>query len=68
MMDTMPADLWEQARWQAGVITREQALHAGLSRNAIVSKVRHDPWLQVYRGVYATFSGPIGRDARYSSA
>jgi hypothetical protein len=64
MTDTMPADLWEQARWQAGVITREQALHAGLSRNAIVSKVRHDRWLQVYRGVYATFTGPIGRDAR----
>jgi hypothetical protein len=47
-----------------GVITREQALHAGLSRNAIVSKVRHDRRLQVYRGVYATFTGPIGRDAR----
>jgi hypothetical protein len=60
----MPADLWEMARWQAGVITREQALRAGLSRNAIVSKIRHDRWLQVYRGVYATFTGPIGRDAR----
>jgi hypothetical protein len=64
MTDTMPADLWEQARWQAGVITRGQALHAGLSRNAIVSKIRHDRWLQVYRGVYATFTGPIGRAAR----
>jgi hypothetical protein len=64
MTDTMPDSLWEQARWQAGVITREQALCAGLSRNAIVSKMRHDRWLQVYRGVYATFTGPIGRDAR----
>ena len=64
MIDTMPAGLWEQARWQAGVITREQALRAGLSRNAIVSKIRHGRWLRVYRGVYATFTGPIGRDAQ----
>jgi hypothetical protein len=64
----MPADLWEQSRWQAGVITREQALRAGLSRNAIVSKIRYDRWLQVYRGVYATFTGPIGRDARLWAA
>ena len=63
MSDKIPADLRDQARWQAGVITREQALRAGLSRNAIVSKLRHGRWLQVYRGVYATFTGPIGRDA-----
>jgi len=68
MTDTMPAVLWEQARWQAGVITREQALRAGLSRNAIVSKMRHDRWLRVHRGVYATFTGPIGRDARLWAA
>ena len=29
----------------------------------MVSKLRHGRWLQVYRGVYATFTGPIGRDA-----
>jgi Transcriptional regulator, AbiEi antitoxin len=63
MSDKIPADLRDQASWQAGVITREQALRAGLSRNAIVSRLRHGRWLQVYRGVYATFSGPIGRDA-----
>jgi hypothetical protein len=63
MGDKLPAELRDQARWQAGIITREQALRAGLSRNAVVSKLRQGRWLQVYRGVYATFSGPIGRGA-----
>jgi hypothetical protein len=26
--------------------------------------MRHDRWLQIYRGVYATFTGPVSRDAR----
>jgi hypothetical protein len=41
MSDKIPADLQEQAHWQAGVSTRDQALRAGLSRNAIVSRLRH---------------------------
>jgi hypothetical protein len=64
MSDKIPADLREQASWQAGVITREQALCAGVSRNAIVSKLRHGRWQQVYRGVYATFTGPVAREAQ----
>jgi hypothetical protein len=68
MSDKLPADLRDQARWQAGVVTREQALRAGISRNAVVSKLRHGSWLQVYRGVYATFTGPIGRDAELWAA
>jgi hypothetical protein len=46
-----------------GVITRDQALRAGLSRNAIVSRLRYGRWSLIYRGVYATFTGPIARDA-----
>jgi hypothetical protein len=60
----MPAGLREEAQYQAGVITREQALRSGLSRNAIISKVRHGRWRQVYQGVYATFTGPVARDAQ----
>jgi tetrahydromethanopterin S-methyltransferase subunit F len=37
----MPADLLELARWQAGLVTRGQALRAGLTSNAITSKVVH---------------------------
>lgn len=63
MGNDMPARLRQQAQWQAGMITREQALWGGLSRSAITSKLTHARWQQVYRGVYATFTGPIGRDA-----
>ena len=59
----MPARLREQAQWQAGMITRGQALWGGVSRSAITSKLTHARWQQVYRGVYATFTGPIGREA-----
>ena len=45
------------------MITRGQALWGGVSRSAITSKLTHARWQQVYRGVYATFTGPIGREA-----
>lgn len=64
----MPASLREQAQYQAGVITRKQALHSGLSRNTIISKLGHGRWRQVYPGVYATFTGPVGRDAQLWAA
>jgi hypothetical protein len=64
MSNEMPASLRAQARYQAGIITRKQALLNGLSRNAIVSKVEQGRWRQVYQGVYATFTGPIDRDAQ----
>lgn len=64
MGNESPASLREQARHQAGVITREQALQGGLSPSAIVSKVRTGRWRRVYPGVYVTFTGPVGRDAQ----
>jgi hypothetical protein len=64
MSNGIPAVLREQARWQAGVITREQALLSGLSRSAITSKLQQDRWLPVYRGVYATFTGSMDRPAQ----
>jgi hypothetical protein len=64
----MPASLLEQARWQAGLVTRAQALSAGLSSNAITSKVVHTRWTQVHRGVYATFTGPLTRHAQLWAA
>jgi hypothetical protein len=68
MRDTMPVGLLEQAQWQAGLVTRKQALRAGLSSNAITSKVVHTRWTQIHRGVYATFTGPLTRDAQLWAA
>ena len=68
MRDTTPASLRELARGQAGLVTRAQALRAGLTSNAITSKVVHARWAQVHRGVYATFTGPLTRDAQLWAA
>src|ERR1700735_107676 len=68
MRDTTPAALLERAGWQAGLVTRGQALRAGLTTNAITSKLVHSRWTQVHRGVYATFSGPVNRDAQLWAA
>ena len=48
---------------QQGVLTREQAVGVGLSRHAIAARVETGRWQRLYRGVYATFSGPIPREA-----
>jgi hypothetical protein len=53
--------LHELARVQAGIVTRQQALDSGVSRDAISWAVRKGTWRSVYLRVYATFSGPVDR-------
>jgi hypothetical protein len=53
-----PKDLLDR---QQGVLTREQAAGAGLSRHAIASRVDTGRWQRLYPGVFVTFSGPIPR-------
>ena len=48
---------------QQGVLTREQAVGAGLSRHAIAARLESGRWQRLYRGVFVTFSGPIPRAA-----
>jgi very-short-patch-repair endonuclease len=53
---------------QHGVLTREQAGNAGLSRGLIASRLESGRWQRVHRGVFATFSGPVPRDAQLWAA
>jgi hypothetical protein len=53
---------------QAGVIDRGQALDAGFSRSQISHRLQSGTWQLVYPGVYATFTGPLSRDARLWAA
>ncbi len=64
----MPARLRARAALQAGVITREQAITSGMSSGGINAKLRYGRWQQVYRGVYATFTGPLDRTAKLWAA
>jgi very-short-patch-repair endonuclease len=68
MGNEIPASLREIARCQAGVVTRRQALGAGLSIGMINSKLKFCRWHQIYSGVYATFTGPAGREAQLWAA
>jgi hypothetical protein len=68
MGDVIPQTLRGLGRDQAGVVTRQQALAAGMSHGAIVAKIRFGRWQRVHAGVYATFTGPMTRDAQLWAA
>src|SRR5215469_8680885 len=68
MGNGIPWALSELARFQAGVIARGQALGSGMSTSAITSRIKHGRWRQIHRGVYATFTGPVSREAQLWAA
>ena len=53
---------------QAGIIDRGQALDVGFSRRQISYRLRSGTWQRVYPGVYATFTGPLSRQAQLWAA
>ena len=53
---------------QRGVLTRAQALDAGLTDKAIAVRLHNGRWQRLYTGVYATFSGEPPRDAQLWAA
>jgi very-short-patch-repair endonuclease len=55
-------------RAQHGVISRKQASGAGLTDDAVRSRVRRGTWRQVYRGVYLVTTEPVSTDARLWAA
>ncbi len=62
-MSQFPEILGQLAEDQRGVVTRQQALDAGLTRNAIQARVDSGRWQRIYPGVFAMFSGEPGRGA-----
>ena len=63
MKSELPPTLRDLARHQYDVISRTQALRAGLTEDMIRFRVRSDRWRTLYPGVYATFTGGPGRSA-----
>jgi Transcriptional regulator, AbiEi antitoxin len=61
MARDLPVDLRELAELQRGVLTRSQALQAGFSTDAISERLHRGRWQPIHRGVYATFTGEVGR-------
>jgi hypothetical protein len=60
--------LREHAERQSGVVTRRQALLAGLSSEMIKSRVEGLRWQRLHVGVYAVFSGPVPHSTRLWAA
>ena len=58
VLDRNKLPLSELLDLQQGVVTRAQAISAGLSRHAIAARVETGRWQRLHRGVFATFSGP----------
>jgi hypothetical protein len=48
---------------QAGVVSRAQALGAGVSAGKIRSHLDAGRWIVIFRGVYRTFTGEVPRDS-----
>jgi hypothetical protein len=57
---TSPPD-WP-AELQNGILTRSQALAAGVTDKVIAVQVKRGRWQRLHRGVYATFSGTLSWD------
>jgi Transcriptional regulator, AbiEi antitoxin len=57
MVSELPSTLRYLAKRQYGVVSRSQAIRAGLSPDMIKFRVRSDRWQQLHPGVYATFTG-----------
>jgi hypothetical protein len=68
MGNTIPQALRGIIGEQAGMVSRQQALRAGLARTTIDSKVQHGLWQHVHLGVYATFTGTVAWEARLWAA
>ena len=47
---------------QAGAISRQQLIEAGLNRKTISRRLERGRWQQLFRGVYAVFSGLPSRE------
>jgi hypothetical protein len=68
MDSELPSTLRNLARHQSGVVSRSQAFRAGLSADMIKFRVRSGWWRPVHRGIYLTFTGTPGRNAKLWAA
>lgn len=68
MVRELPDHRLDIVDFQAGVLSRTQALHIGVSPDAVRSRVRAGHWQRLQRGVYATFTGEPSWEVRLWAA
>ena len=68
MTRAIPAEVRDLLEVQAGVLSRAQALRAGMTDKQIKAAWRSGRWQRLHTGVYAAFSGEPSRAARLWAA
>ena len=63
MGSSIPPGLRQIIAEQASVVSRQQLLRAGVSRNTITSNVRRGVWRRIHPGVYRTVAGNVTWEA-----
>jgi hypothetical protein len=63
MASDMPPALRDRAELQRGVVSRRQALAAGMSAQAVRCRIDSGRWQRLQTGVYAVFTGVPDREA-----
>ena len=63
MRNQLPEGLRDVVLSQDGVVTRRQALAAGLSKDAVRARLESGHWQRVKPGIYAVFTGELPRRA-----
>lgn len=63
MTRQLPGEVDRVLGRQAGVITRVQALAAGMSRHAVYARLDSGRWQRLHTGVYAAYSGRPTRES-----
>ncbi len=63
MRGSVPRDLERLIGRQAGVVTRAQALAAGMTRHAVQVKLGAGRWRRLHAGVYLAYPGPPSRES-----
>jgi len=59
----LPPELRRLALLQRGVVSRAQVLAEGLTDEVITARLSRGSWQRLFPGVYAVFSGDLGREA-----
>ncbi len=63
MSENTNQDRYRLVDEQRGVVENSQARQAGISRGSLEHRLRSGKWRRLHRGVYATFTGQVPRDA-----
>jgi predicted transcriptional regulator of viral defense system len=63
MAHNLPEHLGRLVQIQGGILSAQQAMAGGMTRDMIRARVRNGRWRKLQYGVYATFSGVPARDA-----